>query len=145
MTWDRYLDFSRPFIHSLSVFLLIVVAVGGQTGIAHADEVRCGTRLISPGDSKEAVAQSCGVPTTIRASTIRGPKKAGFQYATQFEIWTYDRGPYEFVRILTFRDGVLERIEEGRYGNPQVDWNRGRQTDARSKGRSPQRTSFQSS
>ena len=86
------------------------------SSVARSDDWRCGTRLISAGDSTEIVVQACGAPTKIRTSTVRGRKKGGFQYTTHFEVWTYNRGPYEFVRNLTFREGLLEKIEEAYYG-----------------------------
>ena len=39
--------------------------------------------------------------------------------AVVIERWVYDRGPRQFVRYLTFEDGVLVAIDEGSYGTPR--------------------------
>jgi hypothetical protein len=33
-----------------------------------------------------------------------------------YDLWTYDRGPSEFIRTLIFTRGVLREIEVGGYG-----------------------------
>ena len=85
--------------------------------MAAASDFRCGSILIVPGDNTTKVSEACGAPQSIRKSIVRIPRKGSrYQYEIHFEVWSYDRGPYEFVRSLTFREGILERVEEGTYG-----------------------------
>jgi hypothetical protein len=82
---------------------------------------RCGNRLVATGDSFGEVLFRCGEPAFRSVST----EVVTFRLASGFEVskivgvetWTYDRGPRELLRYLTFRDGRLIRIAEGSYGS----------------------------
>lgn len=81
---------------------------------------RCGNRLVTDGDRIEEVFRRCGEPTFRSFSTdfvsFETAPGVVVTKAVPVETWTYNRGPREFVRYLTFRDGRLRRIDEGAYG-----------------------------
>ncbi len=93
---------------------------------AHADALRCGSRLALAGDRRDAVRNKCGVPTEMSHQTIpRRPSffRHGRVYFLSDElnevpvkIWTYNLGPNKFMRRLRFVDGLLEDIETLEYG-----------------------------
>jgi hypothetical protein len=88
--------------------LLAIVAIPPA---ARADSFRCGVHLVDLGDSEESVVDRCGRPSkTVRTT----PRKRG----TIFDVWTYDLGPTQFVRILRF-DATTDRLLDivlGDYG-----------------------------
>jgi len=47
------------------------------------------------------------------------------------ERWYYDFGSHKFIQILTFRGGILKKIETGDYGGANWDFTgtKGRETD----------------
>jgi hypothetical protein len=114
--------------------ILGALALGLGSAEASADGMRCGTRLISAGDSTYAVKSRCGDPqdATRRVETrterrrVRvpcGPNNEARCDRVQevsadvvVDEWTYDFGPQRFVHYLTFLDGKLARVETGSYG-----------------------------
>lgn len=95
--------------------------------------VRCGTSVISEGDTKYRVLKRCGEPTHIEEWTeehiqrsYRQPlyrHRDYFTYRTPFlvkenvtvEEWLYDTGSERLIRRFTFENGVLVRIRTGNY------------------------------
>jgi hypothetical protein len=81
---------------------------------------RCGPRVVGIGHTTGDVYARCGEPAEIRATTdlvtVRVSRDVAVTRAVPIEVWIYDRGPHQFVRYLTFRDGVLVAIDEGSYG-----------------------------
>ena len=92
--------------------------------------MRCGTKLISEGDSRAEVAARCGDPTDIvdqrtvfRRPVIWGygrPMYVGEDFVeVQVESWLYNLGPNKLMRRLRFEGGYLVEIETLGYGyNP---------------------------
>ncbi|MCS4502562.1 DUF2845 domain-containing protein [Arhodomonas aquaeolei] len=98
-------------MRTAAAFLIAITVLlfsGTATGL------RCGSRLIQPGDSTLRVARHCGEPDYIehRAEAF----VPGTGYVSDVEAWYYNRGPQQFLRILTFRNGELVREETGGYG-----------------------------
>ncbi|WP_018718480.1 DUF2845 domain-containing protein [Arhodomonas aquaeolei] len=96
---------------------LVAAAVALASGDALA--LRCGNHLIQQGDSTQRVARHCGEPDYIehRAEAF----VPGTGYVSDVEAWYYNRGPQQFLRVLTFRNGDLVREETGSYGfSPSV-------------------------
>ncbi|MDB4987102.1 MAG: hypothetical protein JWN04_2280 [Myxococcaceae bacterium] len=113
--------------------------LGHVPGTAHADGMRCGSRLVSDGDSMFEVTERCGQPDaatqhvelrTVR-SYVEGPcfKENGvlrcgtvIEQTVQVIVddWTYDFGPDSLVRHLTFEQGKLLRLKTGGYGSKQT-------------------------
>ena len=81
---------------------------------------RCGSRLVGPGQTVDDVHALCGTPTeravTTELVTFRVAPDVTVTRPEVVDVWTYDRGPQQFVRLLTFRNGVLVDVDEGSYG-----------------------------
>ena len=88
---------------------------------------RCGTKLVSEGDTRSEVSAKCGDPTEILAqkSLWRRPViwTAGRPYfigedlmELVVEAWIYNLGPNKLMRRLRFEDGVVAEIETLGYG-----------------------------
>lgn len=73
--------------------------------------MRCDNDLVQEGDYKVQVLLKCGEPLFIEREYECLP--GGLGCAT-VERWTYDPGPLRMLRILSFRDGRLTRIELAR-------------------------------
>lgn len=93
---------------------------------ALADAMRCGSRLISDGDTITAVRDLCGDPSDVQSrSILRRPSyflNGRYYYygdamvEVPVEIWTYNFGPYKLMRRIRFVDGLVEEIETLGYG-----------------------------
>ena len=96
--------------------LLWILATLLAPAASRADQMfRCGVHLVSAGDSEASVRDWCGPPTTAERTNLsrmfRGVRTSG-----TVDEWTYDRGPTQFVRILTF-DAPTDRLLSIRTGN----------------------------
>lgn len=90
-------------------------------GVAAADSFRCGTKLMSDGDSVDKVEALCGPPTDIQRRQILQPPvyyNYGRRYYGSYgvtevtvEYWTYNLGPHKLMRRLRFEDGLLVDVE----------------------------------
>ena len=89
--------------------------------------LRCGTKLVSEGDTRSEVAVKCGEPTEIvtEKSVFRRPViwTNGRPYfigedsvEVQVEAWIYNLGPNKLMRRLRFEGGILTEIETLGYG-----------------------------
>lgn len=116
---------------SLAVVTLAIVALWAQG--AAADSFRCGSRLVSDGDSTDKVEALCGPPTDIqRHDILRRPVEwfHGRPFFTSFdpvevpvEYWTYNLGPNKLMRRLRFEDGLLVDVDTLSYGYyPNTDY-----------------------
>src|SRR5256885_14564839 len=95
-------------ISAALVCLALLIAFAAP---AQADDFRCGQRLVSVGETTGEVALKCGPPTAADRRVETGRARGGGCRSTVIDTWTYDRGPTSFIRILTFVDGKLERVE----------------------------------
>jgi len=75
---------------------------------------RCGTQLVTEGDSRYAVQQACGKPDY--AERYPAGHSSGFGPIGAVRVWYYNGGPGSLVRILRFREGELDSIETGGRG-----------------------------
>jgi hypothetical protein len=90
-------------------------------GSASADSFRCGTKLITDGDSTDKVEALCGPPSSIqRREVLHGNTyyRNGRQYYGGYgvtevliEFWTYNRGPSKLMYRLRFEDGLLVDVD----------------------------------
>lgn len=76
--------------------------------------MRCGTRLVGPGDRMFEVRELCGEPdikvVLVSALTVN------YGFLPYEEEWQYNLGPQQLMRFLRFRNGRLTSIETGPYG-----------------------------
>lgn len=117
----------------LMLFLLFY-PLSAQAYRQFHDSFRCGTQLVSIGDSKYEVLRRCGEPTWVE---VREEERVSrdtynpylFDGETRryraplltkekviIEEWTYNLGSNHFIRYLTFENGRLVSIESGGYG-----------------------------
>jgi hypothetical protein len=87
---------------------------------------RCGSGLVSSGDSKTEVLLTCGQPTTKDKSSCESQKvyrmtdKAGKvkkqkKCSNTVDVWHYNCGANDFIYKLTFENGKLKKEDtEGR-------------------------------
>lgn len=109
----------------MRAFILFALALCASEP-AHADAMRCGSRLISDGDTRSHVRELCGEPSDIQTRTILRRPYYDFHGRIVYygdglieipvEIWTYNLGPYKLMRRVRFVDGEVEEIETLGYG-----------------------------
>jgi hypothetical protein len=116
--------------YRFSIILIVATLLFFATTDADAASMRCGTRLVSTGDTISDVRDLCGEPDNIEvwhrhrrvvyhcdlsAPTPGNPACSSGSYAgggVQVEVWTYS-GAASLPRQLRFENGVLKRIETG--------------------------------
>ncbi len=89
---------------------------------------RCGSRLISEGDTPGAVRTLCGPPTEVHHERIRRPpiiwrnghplRIPGDDMDIPVEIWIYNLGPNQLMRRIRFEDHVVTELDTLGYGYP---------------------------
>ena len=97
----------------------MTVLSAGTTALA--DSMRCGTGLVTDGESIARVEALCGPPAAVERSEVwRRPVYWFHGYpwyagrdpvAVAVEYWTYNFGPHRLMRRLRFEDGLLVEIE----------------------------------
>jgi hypothetical protein len=104
--------------------------VFGLLACSPAFAFRCGTKLVSEGDTRAQVAAKCGEPTDVinQGSVFRRPVfwNHGRRYyigesaiEIPIESWVYNLGPNKLMRRVRFEAGVVTEIETLGYGyNP---------------------------
>jgi Protein of unknown function (DUF2845) len=103
--------------------LVLVLALAAA---APAYAFRCGTKLVTEGDTRSQVIAKCGEPTEVeRRSTFREPVvivggrafRGGLGLVEiPIEFWVYNLGPSKLMRRIRFEDGVVVEIETLGYG-----------------------------
>lgn len=111
----------------------IVIALALALGLgvfsaspAHA-ALRCGSKIVTEGDTSAEVAAKCGEPVDIiqMRSVYRRPviwingrpQFIGEDFMeVPVEAWVYNFGPNKFMRRLKFEAGLLAKIETLGYG-----------------------------
>lgn len=107
-----------------AIFILALCLAAAAPSYA---AIRCGTKLVSEGDTRSEVAAKCGEPTEVvpQKSVFRrpviwtrnGPYYIGEDFIEiQVETWIYNLGPNKLMRRLRFEAGVLTEIESLGYG-----------------------------
>ena len=118
------------FITALSIISSLLYAASGES-----DAFRCGSWVISQGDTKFEVLSKCGDPDFVEYwEQVRIRRDYGRprvyeddygrtyeepRYVKEYvdvEEWTYNFGPRKFIRYLRFENGKLRRIRTGDYG-----------------------------
>jgi hypothetical protein len=104
--------------------LLLVLALAA-TAPAYAS-FRCGSKLVTEGDTRAQVVAKCGEPTEVEQRTVlREPTvwvggrlyRGGLGLSEiPIELWVYNLGPSKLMRRIRFEDGVVVEIETLGYG-----------------------------
>jgi hypothetical protein len=104
--------------HSVRLILMraVIVLVVLLASKAFADDgLRCGQRLVSGGELEDSVAAKCGAPTRATRYVESCDDSSACNFVV-VDLWTYDRGPTEFVRTLRFENAILCHVFVGDYG-----------------------------
>jgi hypothetical protein len=92
------------------IIFTAILFLSFSTGMAWA--FRCGSGMVSSGDSKTQVLVTCGKPTSKEKScenrqytstNNRSSRKCG----KKLEIWYYNCGEGDFIYALTFENNIL--------------------------------------
>lgn len=123
------IHFARGIVGRMRAFglpTLTAAALLAFAAPASADAMRCGSKLISTGDTRSKVQQMCGEPTDVQTRTIlRRPFRNFHGRLIYFddglieipvEVWTYNFGPYKLMRRVRFIDGMVDDIDTLGYG-----------------------------
>ena len=103
------------------------VLVLGLLASSPAFAFRCGSKLVSEGDTRFDVVSKCGEPVDVitERSVFRRPviwshgrpQFIGRDYIeVAVESWVYNLGPNKFMRRVRFEDGIVAEIETLGYG-----------------------------
>lgn len=94
-----------------SARLMWTVALLGITlltpDLSIAQNIRCGSEIVRVGDPTIELLQKCGEPDLKELI-----KTNGFI----IEKWTYNCGSARFMKILTLKGGIVQRVEVADYG-----------------------------
>lgn len=111
---------SRP-----AALLLATLSMGAAVP-ALGDAMRCGSRLVSDGETRDAVRSKCGAPSDVQTRTILRRPYYDFHgrpiyfgdglVEVPVEVWTYNFGPYQLMRRVRFVDGIVDEIETLAHG-----------------------------
>jgi uncharacterized protein DUF2845 len=104
-----------------------LVMLFGLLATSPAFAFRCGTRIVSEGDTRSAVAAKCGEPDDVvkQQSVFRRPViwTGGRPYyigddfmEIPVENWVYNLGPNKLMQRVRFEGGVVVEIESLGYG-----------------------------
>ena len=106
---------------STATRLAVLLAGLGLSATTAADSFRCGTRLITDGDSAAKVLALCGEPSEVTTtSVLRRPVVWRYGrpwYASDdlvpvvVEFWTYNLGTQKLMRRLRIEEGLVVEIE----------------------------------
>jgi hypothetical protein len=106
--------------------LAVLVLTSAFAPNALADAMRCGSRLVTFGDTRSAVINTCGEPTEVETRTILRRATYAlngrvFLFGDGYveipvEIWTYNFGPYKLMRTVRFVEGRVDEIKTLGYG-----------------------------
>ncbi|MCX4025313.1 DUF2845 domain-containing protein [Spartinivicinus marinus] len=130
---------TKANIALLKAFAVLISVLMFSVSInTYADSMRCKNRLVSTGDSKATVLLKCGEPWLKEDHSYTVTEKRNsdiYRYNQQdngfnghgasrevtrlikVEKWTYNVGRNKFLRIITFKEGMIESIETGDRAN----------------------------
>ncbi len=91
----------RTRLSATALFTITLLALAGPAPAA----LRCGTDLISSGDSVLTLLDACGEPTYGDPAFYLGSAQ-----------WTYNFGPNQFMMRVIIRNGKVERVEQLGWG-----------------------------
>lgn len=127
INWAISFPRKQTLMKRLTLFIIFFLLVSGGNAFA---AFRCGPELITIGDDKVEVLLKCGEPSFSELTSLESGRRYGedlsyggrYGRTTYFvEKWYYNCGPHKFIKILTFRNGKVRRIEAGTYGSGESD------------------------
>jgi len=98
----------------MKIICLVVIILLFGISLVQADSFRCGSRVVSTGETKIDVISKCGSPDYSEMGSVFFSGSS----AIAIETWHYNCGDGRFNYILKFKDGKLVEIKStGTYGN----------------------------
>jgi len=95
---------------------------------ADASAFRCGSGMVSAGDTKARVLITCGKPTAKervseknKTSATAVKNKTAKKSGSKSEVWYYNCGSQDYIYALTFEDGVLKKEDTEGKGSGKSD------------------------
>lgn len=115
-----------------SIIILSLISFLSTMGVGASafQSFRCGPNLVRVGETTLEVLLECGPPTykELRKIETETSPRGVFPYGRPYnevtqiiETWYYNCGPNRFIKILTFRGGILKKIDVGHYGSGASD------------------------
>ena len=108
--------------------LTLAAATLAMAAPCMADSMRCGTKLVTDGDTAGKLRSRCGEPASIsRRSILQAPTvwfngrlvRTGFGVVeVPVETWEYNFGPRRLMQRVRLDDGVVVSIDTLGYGYP---------------------------
>lgn len=101
---------------------MLAIVLSAATARAQVGQasLRCGSWLVQVGETLSDVLAACGPPTdrapTRHIVTFQQTGLGLEQIVIEVERWLYDRGPGQFGRVLTLRNGYVDTIALAGYG-----------------------------
>ena len=112
---------------------ILSISIIFTAGVSLATSLRCGSRLISPGDFKGRLIEECGEPDFVEVweeERIHDYYSPGFDdrdyegYGRPYRVkvhviieeWTYNHGSHRFMDHVRIENGRVRKIKSGKYG-----------------------------
>jgi hypothetical protein len=120
---------SKPVSRLLSLCIISTLVLAPLS----AQAMRCGTRLVTAGDTQEEVLRNCGEPVQTSSryitrgasysdlrfgNSISGSTNGQYFFAEEVlvEEWIFNFGPNKFMRKVIFENGIVADVETLNYG-----------------------------
>lgn len=117
--------------HSFRLALLLTAAALAAPLAARADALRCGSRIVVVGDTRDLLLAVCGDPADVTSHRILQQPVYylhGHRYFLSsglveviVEDWTYNFGPQKLMRRIRIEDGIVTDMETLGYGYNDSD------------------------
>jgi hypothetical protein len=110
---------------AIRLLAAIIAAFLLAPSTASADSMRCGSKVVSEGDSIDEVLAYCGEPVERHRTWIQ--RQPRFEYGGReipfpgqedvpVDVWTFDFGASKLMRRVRFVDGKVDRIDTLEHG-----------------------------
>mgnify|MGYP000264067977 FL=1 len=98
-------------MNKYGLFLIGLLLSGGTLA---EGSLRCGSSVISVGDTKTEMIMKCGSPVSSDPKTTVTENENGTKSVVQVgEILTMDMGKDKFMALVTVENGVITHVEDG--------------------------------
>lgn len=90
-----------------------ILAFGPMSAAEASGSMRCGSRIVDEEDLAAELLAACGEPSFRDRFLLQVPNGS---YVADTEVWTYDFGPQQLLRLVTLRNGQISNIDTDGYG-----------------------------
>lgn len=98
----------------MAAIALCLLSLAWPTTLQASSSMRCGSRLVGEGDYIAELLAACGEPSF--RDEWQYPARYGGGLVSDTEVWTYDLGPNQLLRVVRLRDGKISDIATDGYG-----------------------------